>query len=229
MLGENIKKTAYGLLNPFIAFIAKTGATPNIISTIGFVVTIGASIILVIGAELGSRSDYRYIGWFGVVLLFAGVFDMLDGQLARRTGMSTVFGALYDSVLDRYSEMVMFFGISYYLISHDYFLSSIFAFFAMIGSIMVSYVRARAESLNVDCSIGLMQRPERILLIGITAILYSAVSSVFGEFQIVMGVFSSINIENISIFTFPIFILAILANFTALQRLSHCYQKMKLP
>ena len=90
--------------------------------------------------------------------------------------MSSKFGALYDSVLDRYSELIMFLGICYYLISHDYFMSSVFGFIAMIGSIMVSYTRARAEALGADCSVGWMQRPERILLISISAILCGLVS-----------------------------------------------------
>ena len=223
---DKIKKSSYKALNPIIGIISKTGITPNGISTLGFVITIFATGILIYGAEKGVRGDYRYIAWFGAVILFAGLFDMLDGQLARRTGKMSVFGALYDSVLDRYSEMIMFFGISYYLVSHDYFLSSVFAFFTLIGSIMVSYVRARAEALDVECKVGLMQRPERVLTIGITAILYGVITSWFGDFKIEVNWLLFPLIENISIFTIPIFIMAILTNFTALQRLNHCYKKM---
>src|SRR5437868_14107553 len=95
---------------------------------------------------------------------------MLDGQVARLGNMKAVFGALYDSVLDRYSELIIFLGICYYLVSHHYFLSSIFAFIALIGSMMVSYVRARAEGLGVECKGGLMQRPERVITIAVFAI-----------------------------------------------------------
>jgi phosphatidylglycerophosphate synthase len=165
---DQIKSTAYRALNPIIYLLKKTGVTPNGITTIGLLITIVSAIILVYGAEYGERGDYRYIAWFGVVLLLAGMFDMLDGQLARVTNKMSVFGALYDSVLDRYSEMLMFFGIAYYLVSHDYFLSSVFTFIAMIGSIMVSYVRARAESLGAECKVGMMQRPERVLTIGVS-------------------------------------------------------------
>ena len=221
-----IKKGSYNSLNPLISLISKTGITPNAISTIGFVLTIFASGILIYGAEFGERGEQKYIGWFGVAILVAGVFDMLDGQLARRTGKMSQFGALFDSVLDRYSEMVMFFGISYYLVSHDYFLSSVFAFFTLIGSVMVSYVRARAEALNVECKVGLMQRPERVLTIGITAILYGVITSLFGAFKVEVDWLLFPLIENISIFTIPIFIMAILTNYTALQRLNHCYKKM---
>ena len=82
---SKIKSNAYRALNPVIYLLKKTGITPNGITTIGFIITIISSIILIIGAELGVRGDARYITWFGVILLFAGVFDMLDGQLARIT------------------------------------------------------------------------------------------------------------------------------------------------
>ncbi|MCF6183063.1 MAG: CDP-alcohol phosphatidyltransferase family protein, partial [Bacteroidales bacterium] len=160
------------------------------------------------------------------ILLTAGIFDMLDGQLARKTNKMTKFGALFDSVIDRYSEMVMFFGITYYLVSYHYFLSGVFAFIAMIGSIMVSYVRARAEGLGVECKIGLMQRPERVLTIGISAILYGIISHFTGTFKIIFDWLPFPFIENISIFTIPIFIMAVLTNYTAFQRLNHCRKIM---
>ncbi len=221
---NHIKKQAYNLLNPIIGLMQKLGLTPNAITVIGFLITILASAILIYGAEKGDRNDPRYITLFGIVLLTAGVFDMLDGQLARKTGKMTVFGAFFDSIIDRYSEMIMFFGIAYYLVSFDYFLSGILAFIAMIGSIMVSYARARAEGLGYECKVGMMQRPERILLIGISAILYGIVYHYTGTFKIEwenLPVF-----ENISIFTIPIFILAVLTNYTAYQRISYCKKIM---
>ena len=225
-LKSKIKTKAYGALNPLIHLLKKTGITPNIITTIGLLITILSASILIYGAEYGERGDFKYITWFGIVLLLAGVFDMLDGQLARITNKMSVFGALYDSVIDRYSEMIMFLGITYYLVAHDYFLSSVFAFIAMIGSIMVSYVRARAEALGVECKVGMMQRPERILTLGISAILYGVVSYYFGSFKVSADWLPFPVIENISFFTIPIFILAILTNYTALQRLEHCRRKM---
>ena len=85
---------------------------------------------------------------------------MMDGRVARLGNMSSKFGALYDSVLDRYSELMTFFGICYYLSMKDYFLYELIAFVALIGSLMVSYVRARAEGLGIECKVGFMQRPE---------------------------------------------------------------------
>lgn len=223
---EKIKSTAYRALNPIIFLLKKTGITPNGVTAIGLLITSLATVILIVGAELGERGDYRYIAWFGVVTLFAGVFDMLDGSLARATNKMSKFGALFDSVLDRYSEMIMFFGIAYYLVAQHYFLSSVFAFIAMIGSIMVSYVRARAEGLGTECKVGMMQRPERVLTIAITAISYGLISYYFGEFKITVDWLPFPFIENISIFTIPIFIMAILTNYTAIQRLYHCYKTM---
>ncbi len=223
---DNIKKGAYNVLNPIIRILVKTGITPNGITTIGFLITIVSALILIVGAEIGIRGDTKYITWFGVILLLAGIFDMLDGQLARKTNNMTTFGALFDSVIDRYSEMVMFFGITYYLVSYHYFLSGVFAFIAMIGSIMVSYVRARAEGLGVECKIGIMQRPERVLTIGISAILYGVISHFTGTFKYTAEWSPLPLFENISIFTVPIFILAVLTNYTAFQRLNYCRKKM---
>ncbi len=223
---SKVKLNAYKTLNPLIVLLKKTGITPNGITSIGLIITIISALVLIIGAEVGIRGDYRYIAWFGAVTLFAGLFDMLDGQLARSTNKVSKFGALYDSVLDRYSEMIMFLGICYYLVSHDYFLSSLFAFIAMIGSIMVSYVRARAEALGIECKVGLMQRPERVLTIGISAIIYGVISFYVGDFKIVVDWLPFPLIENISIFTIPIFIMAILTNYTAFQRLNHCHKNM---
>ncbi len=88
----------------------KLGLTPNVVTTIGFVLNLGVAVIFIVGAEEGNRGDLTYIGWAGALILFAGLFDMLDGQVARLGNMKSTFGALYDSVLDRYSELVMFLG-----------------------------------------------------------------------------------------------------------------------
>ncbi|MCB9317554.1 MAG: CDP-alcohol phosphatidyltransferase, partial [Lewinellaceae bacterium] len=106
-----------------------------------------------------------------------------------------------------------------YLVAQQYFLSSLFAFIAMIGSIMVSYVRARAEGLGVECKGGLMQRPERVLLVGIAAIICGITQHYVGDFKYVIPGTDFPYFENITIFTFPIFVMAILTNWTAIQRL----------
>src|SRR6201992_1539955 len=170
----------YKVINPIVRLLIRMGLTPNMVTTIGLVLNIGVAIIFICGAEEGRRGDLRYVGWAGALILFAGLFDMLDGQVARLGNMSSQFGALYDSVLDRYSEMVLFLGICYYLVGHHYFLSSLFAFIALIGSMMVSYTRARAEGLGIECKGGLMQRPERVVTIGVSALACGIASNYIG-------------------------------------------------
>jgi len=148
---DRLQILLHRILNPLVKFFISIGLTPNGITTIGLILNLGVAIIFIIGAESGARGDYSYIGWGGAMILFAGMFDMLDGQVARIGNMTSRFGALYDSVLDRYSEMLMFLGICYYLVAHHYFLSSLMAFIGLMGSLMVSYTRARAEGLGIPC------------------------------------------------------------------------------
>jgi CDP-diacylglycerol--glycerol-3-phosphate 3-phosphatidyltransferase len=219
-LRTNLQLGIYKVIDPFVKVLIKLGLTPNAVTTIGFVLNIGVAVIFIVGAEEGNRGDLTYVGWAGGLILFAGLFDMLDGQVARLGNMKSTFGALYDSVLDRYSELIMFLGICYYLVGHHYFLSSIFAFIAMIGSMMVSYVRARAEGLGVDAKGGLMQRPERVVTIGFFAILCGVTSLyIGGNYKLYVPGIKFHVFETMSIFTFPIVMLAILTNVTAFNRL----------
>src|ERR1700748_2335014 len=177
---KDLQLGIYKIINPLVRLLIRAGLTPNMVTTIGLLLNIGVAIIFISGAEEGRRGDLSYVGWAGALILFAGLFDMLDGQVARLGNMSSVFGALYDSVLDRYSEMVMFLGICYSLIAHHYFLSSLFAFIALIGSMMVSYTRARSEGLGIQNKGGLMQRPERVVLVGVSAITCGITASFIG-------------------------------------------------
>src|ERR1700712_1359993 len=169
-LRTSLQLGIYKVIDPFVKVLIKLGLTPNAVTSIGFVLNVGVAVIFVVGAEEGNRGDLTYVGWAGGLILFAGLFDMLDGHVARLGNMKSTFGALYDSVLDRYSELIMFLGICWYLVGHHYFVSSISAFVALIGSMMVSYVRARAEGLGVEIKGGLMQRPERVVTIGLCAV-----------------------------------------------------------
>jgi phosphatidylglycerophosphate synthase len=210
----------YKVINPLVRLLIRMGLTPNMVTTIGLVLNIGVAIIFICGAEEGRRGDLSYVGWAGGLILFAGLFDMLDGQVARLGNMSSPFGALYDSVLDRYSELILFLGICYYLVSHHYFLSSLFAFIGLIGSMMVSYTRARAEGLGIECKDGLMQRPERVIIIGVSALACGVASRwMGGDFKIAWPDTNFPVFETISIFTIPLTIMAFLANFTAIGRL----------
>jgi phosphatidylglycerophosphate synthase len=217
---NKLQSGIYKVINPLVRLLIRAGLTPNMVTTIGLLLNIGVAVIFIAGAEEGARGDLSYIGWAGALILFAGLFDMLDGQVARLGNMSSRFGALYDSVLDRYSELILFLGICYYLVAHHYFLSSLFAFIGMIGSLMVSYTRARAEGLGIECKDGLMQRPERVILIGVSALACGITSRfIGGNFKIHWPDSTFPVFETISIFTIPLTIMAVLANYTAIGRL----------
>lgn len=217
---DRAQQMIYVVINPLVKFLIKLGLTPNAVTLIGLILNILVTVIFIEGAEKGNRGELSYIGWAGALVLFAGVFDMLDGQVARLGKMSSSFGALFDSVLDRYSELVLFLGICYYLIAHHYFYSSLFAFIAMIGSLMVSYTRARAEGLGVECKEGLMQRPERVITIGVTAIA-CGITAYFigGDYKVYLPGTNVQVFETISVFTIPLAIMAVLTNYTAFMRL----------
>ena len=137
----------------------------------------------------------------GILILLGGFCDMIDGSLARTTGKASRFGALLDSTVDRYSEFIMYLGIAAYFIDFEDYSTSAAAYLALCGSFMVSYARARAESLGFEAKLGFMQRPERIVLIGLGALIH------------------------ITTFKIAIWLVAILANFTALQRIRCAYKQ----
>jgi phosphatidylglycerophosphate synthase len=217
---DQLQLGIYSIINPLVRFLIRLGFTPNLITVIGLLLNVGVAVIFVLGAEEGNRGDLSYVGWAGALILFAGLFDMLDGQVARLGNMSSTFGALFDSVLDRYSELVMFLGICYYLVAHHYFLSSLFAFVALIGSMMVSYTRARAEGLGVESKGGLMQRPERVVLVSVSAIACGiAATFIGGDYKLFLPGISFHVFETMTIFTLPIAVMAVLTNITAFNRL----------
>jgi phosphatidylglycerophosphate synthase len=210
----------YKVINPFVRLLIKVGFTPNAVTLTGLLLNIGVAVIFIIGGEEGNRGDLRYVGWGGALILFAGLFDMLDGQVARLGNMKSDYGAMFDSVLDRYSELFTFLGICYYLVAHHYLLGSLFAFIALIGSMMVSYTRARAEGLGVECKGGLMQRPERVVLMGVSALACGITSGFLGgDYKLFVPGVPFHVFETMSILTFPITVMAVLSNITAVSRL----------
>lgn len=219
----------YKVINPFVRLLIRLGFTPNAVTLTGFGLNVGVAVLFIVGGEEGNRGDLRYVGWGGALILFAGLFDMLDGQVARLGNMQSTYGALFDSVLDRYSELFTFLGICYYLVAHHYLLGSLGAFIALIGSMMVSYTRARAEGLGVECKGGLMQRPERVVLLGVSA-LACGVSSAWlgGDYKLFVPGIPFHVFETMSILTFPIAVLAVLANITAVARLRQAKRALAL-
>lgn len=208
---DYLQGVIYKIIDPAIKGMIKIGITPNTVTTIGFLLNILSAVLFIYAGTLSDAGTFKFVGIGGAVLLFASLFDMLDGRLARVGNMATEFGAFYDSVLDRYSELVTLFGIVFLLFNKLYFWSAIVTFVALIGSIMVSYVRARAEGLDIECKVGIMQRPERVVLTSLGALL--------------CGIFGSIEaFDPMYILIVPMWIIAILANYTAFVRIMHCYR-----
>lgn len=212
-----LQQTIYKIINPVVHGMIKIGITPNFVTTTGLVGNIVAACVLIYAGLYASDQDYSLVGWAGGIILFSGLFDMMDGQVARIGNMKSTFGALYDSVLDRYSELITFFGLCSYLIMHHHIGGFIIAFVALIGSLMVSYVRARAEGLDIECKVGLMQRPERVVLTALGALC----CGIYAHFS------RNASFDPIWILITPLLFVAIFSNITAFGRLRHCYKVMK--
>lgn len=208
---DYLQKIIYHLIDPIINLMLKMGITPNGITAAGFAGNLIALWFFLDAAQCwnnGARNPYTLIGWGGFIILAAGLFDMMDGRLARTGNLSSKFGALWDSTLDRYSELVTLFGICLIFVKADWFWMSVTTFAAMVGSVMVSYVRARAEGLGIECKVGFMQRPERVVITAVTAI----VSGITAELWWMAG---------------GMILIAILANITACWRILHCYKELR--
>ncbi len=162
-----VKDGFVGLTGPVARALIRGGVHPNTITTLGTLVVIGSGAAFGIGAiRLG-----------GVLLLVSGLFDILDGQVARQGGKTTTFGAFYDSTLDRVGEGAVFTGLIFYFLTGplpgELKVRAIgAALVALVASLLVSYTRARAEALGVECKVGIAQRAERILLLGLPALVF---------------------------------------------------------
>lgn len=194
LIPDHLQNRCFNLLKPVVRALSKWGIHPNWLTLAGFFLT-GVAAAALIGGRLRTA---------GLLILMGGLCDGIDGNLARSTGKATPFGALFDSVIDRYAEFVMFLGAGAYFFSLKDVLSLTVTFFALCGSIMVSYTRARAESLGFESKAGLMQRPERIVFLGFGALLHPV------------------------IFKLSIWLVAILANVTALQRLRNAFRQRRI-
>lgn len=225
---DSLQQLIYKIIHPLVKGLIKLGVTPNMVTFTGFILNVGVAVIFVTGAQEENRGQLSYVGWAGALILFSGLFDMIDGQVARIGNMSSKYGALFDSVLDRYSELVMFLGICYYLAAYHYFLSSLFAFIALIGSMMVSYTRARSEGLGIQNKGGFMQRPERVVLTGLSALACGITANfIGGDYKYYLPGTSIRIFESITVFTLPITIMAILTNITAIRRLVDAKKAME--
>ncbi len=153
-LAKARKTVAYYFTQPVVRLLAKTGISPNAITWIGFLVTIGAGWLIV--------TEHLFAA--GFVVIIAGFFDMLDGALARSTNRTTKFGAVLDSTLDRLAEAIVLLAILVIYAQEQSALGLLAAGLALPGSLLVSYVKARAEGVGLECDVGLLTRTERVVV-----------------------------------------------------------------
>jgi CDP-diacylglycerol--glycerol-3-phosphate 3-phosphatidyltransferase len=150
------------LLYNIVHGLALTRINPNILTFLGLVINIGAAVLFGYGNADNQAAMFR---WAALTIIGAGVFDMVDGRVARATGQVTEFGGFFDSVIDRYSDVVLYFGVLVYYARASRFFYIVLTALVMVTSVMISYTRARAEVLIPKCKVGFMERPERVVLV----------------------------------------------------------------
>ncbi|OGO43180.1 MAG: CDP-alcohol phosphatidyltransferase [Chloroflexi bacterium RBG_16_58_8] len=159
---DNVRKIiANKVATPIVKVLAKTPLTPNALTWIGFLVTAAATALIV--------TENLFVA--GVAVLVAGFFDMLDGALARSTGRVTKFGAILDSSLDRICEALVLLGLLVIFAREQDITGSVLAGVTLLGSFMVSYIRARMEGMGVTCKAGFFTRPERVIVMALGLLL----------------------------------------------------------
>lgn len=218
---DGLQQGIYFIINPFVKLLIRIGVTPNMVTTIGLLGNIAAAAIIAYAGYL-AQSDpvhlrFDLITWGGIVMILFSLFDMLDGQVARLGNMVSRFGALYDSVLDRYCELFNLGALSYFLIMAGYPIGALVTFIALVGSIMVSYVRARAEGVGLECKVGFMQRPERVVV----TVLGCLLCGIIGQ--------TTPNNANVAmtVLIIAMAVIAVFANITAFARVGVCRQGLK--
>jgi len=183
------------ITQPPVKLLARTPVTPNTLTWLGFLITAGAAALII--------TEHLFAA--GFVVLVAGVFDMLDGALARLTNRATPFGGILDSTLDRVSEAILLLGLLAVFTRDQKVAESLLIGIVLFGSLMVSYLRSRIEAMGIECKIGLFTRPERVIILALGLLL-----SRF-EYALVIA----------------LIIIAVFSFFTAGQRLYHAWCRIK--
>jgi CDP-diacylglycerol--glycerol-3-phosphate 3-phosphatidyltransferase len=186
------------LLTAIVRSMALARISPNILTFLGLVINIIAAFFF---GYATSENQSRMFLYAGLVVFAAGFMDLVDGPVARATNRVTRFGAFFDSVVDRYSDVALFFGLLVYYARANRFFYVVLVAVVMTGSVMVSYTRARAESLIGSCRVGFMERPERLVLV--------IIGAVFNRMAPVLWV------------------IAVLSNITVAHRIYYTYQQTK--
>lgn len=185
---SRFKRQARQIAEALARAIATTGVSPSQITLLGFVLNLAVAAVLATGGLT--------IG--GVLVLIVGAFDLLDGALARVAGRATTFGAFLDSTVDRFAEAALLLGLLFEAGRRGDSVVPALAFVAIVGSLMVSYTRARAEGLGFACEVGIAPRPERVVILGVGLIVGLVIPALA--------------------------VLAVLTNVTAAQRIWHVYR-----
>jgi CDP-diacylglycerol--glycerol-3-phosphate 3-phosphatidyltransferase len=180
------------IIDRIVRWLALSRIHPNVLTFIGLLINIYAAWLL-------SQGGFR---WAAAVVVGAGLFDMVDGRVARATSQVTRFGGFFDSVVDRYSDLALYIGLLVYYASINRFFYIVLTAIVMMGSVMVSYTRARAENTIPKCKVGFLERPERIVLIIIGA-LFDRMAAV-------------------------LWVIAVLSNVTVVHRMIYTFQQAKL-
>jgi len=159
---SEVRKTVAGYLTePAVWLLSRTSITPSAITWFGFLLAVGAAALITIGHLFAA----------GFVVLIAGFFDILDGALARHTNQVTPFGTVLDSTIDRLSEAVVLIGILVLYTREHSFTLILLVCIALLASLLVSYIRARAEAVGLECQVGLFTRAERVIVLALGLLL----------------------------------------------------------
>ncbi len=197
---DSLREHVYPIIDPIVDWLVKKKVHPNFITTSGFIVTVIAGVLY--GVD--------HVRAAGALVLLGGAHDIFDGRVARVSGLQSKFGAFYDSVLDRISEVVIYIGLISLYNQYEMSLLNIGMIYmialAMAGSLMISYTRAKAETLGLECSVGLMQRAERIVLLGFGSLIFG----LSGDGLVISVI---------------IVIFAVLTNMTAIRRILWVYKE----
>ena len=161
----------------------KIPLSPNVLTVTGFLVTSAAAVSIPFNLMAG-----------GLLMLLGGVFDMLDGLVARANNKSSLFGAFLDSTLDRYSDAFLFLALTWYFLERNDPAGAFLTLGGLVGALLTSYVRARAEGISIPCAVGLMERPERVVLLALGCITgrpfpFMAVLFVFSHLTVMQRIF----------------------------------------
>ena len=155
-------------IEPVAALLVKLRINPNTLTTIGTLFTVSGGVAFALG----------HIRTGGIIIGVTAIFDVLDGTVARRTGQSTVFGAFYDSTLDRVADGALLGGLAFFYATHPVYHNTpmlAVSLLGIVGTFLVSYTRARAEGLGIDAKVGVMQRPERVVLLSVPQAFFGVV------------------------------------------------------